>query len=287
MPEASKTFTSLHSTFTKKFAVCASTFLLILLLAGSQLSVVVGQSPSPASALDKAQNDYTFQYTKYRDAQDKYLTAKETYNKFQTAVAKNDAFVKTKDYLLQVDQLYITFIGLTQETTNSINWGKSTSQKDAVAATLKEEISYLTNHKQKIQNTKTLEELPPLATELKTHIKETAELRLNKVFATFEVVETESALGDFTILSQILDRVVVFKLRAGETKSILANWASEIKDIRDKTTQKITPARTKLDETKEDTMSKNALEDITETAQSAKKELKRSKPLFEEVARIL
>jgi hypothetical protein len=160
-------------------------------------------------------------------------------------------------------------------------------EKDEIAKSLNDEISYLNEHKQNVQNTKTLEELPPLAAQLETHVKEVLELKVNKVLATFEVVETETALEDFSSLSRILDRVVVFKLQAGETRSILANWASEIKDIRDQTTEKISQARSDLDKITGDTLTKRGLGDISSAAEEAKTELKRSQPLFEEVVRIL
>jgi len=285
MPNDSRKLNNKLSTLSKG----SKALLLILFLVSCFLFPVSAQSPSPAQTtpLEKAQNDYSFQFTKYREAQEKYITARASYLSFKTAVSKNDAFAKTKDYLTQIDLLYLSFVALVQENANSINWGKSGTEKDEVGKILNAEITYINEHKQKVQNTKTLEELPLLSKELKTHIKDTLEPKLNKTLATFEVVETESAFEDFSSLSRILDRVVIFKLNAGETKSILANWASEIKDIRDKTSDKAAAARKKLDEREGDTLPKGNLEDISEITQSAKTELKRSMPLFEEVVRIL
>ena len=261
-------------------------FLLVLALT-IRLPIAVGQSPSPLSALERARNDYNLQFTKYRDAQDEYTKTKAAYLSFKTAVSKNDAFVATKDFLIQIDQLYLVFITQVEEHGNALNWSKSNFPKDEISKALSEEKSYLADHKQKVQSTKTLEELPPLAQELKSHIENPFEPRLNKTLATFEVVETESVFEEFNSLSRILDRVVVFKLRAGETKSILANWASEIKDIRDKTTEKLNEAKNELASKEGNTIPESDLEEISDLTKNTKTELMRSKPLFEELVRIL
>ena len=247
----------------------------------------LAQSPSPSSALEKAQNDYNFQFTKYRDAQEKYTSAKAEYLSFQTATAKNDAYVQTKNYLIQVEKLYQTYIAEVQENGNAINFTNHGDDKNKINSVLKNETTYLTSHIQKINQTKTLEELPPLALDLKTQLTDEFDPKLRKVLATYEVVGTEAALDDFVTLSRILDRVVAFKLRAGETKSILNNWSSEIKDIQAKTQDSITKARNSLNKTENDQVSSGELSNITELAQTAKTQLKRSEPLFEEVARII
>lgn len=260
------------------------TLFLVLSLITYHVSPTFAQAQTP---LEKAQSDYNFQYTKYKDAQEKYITAKAAYISFNTAVSKNNAFVETKNYLTQIDQLYLIYILHLVENANALNWEKSPIGKDTAVNLLNLETTYITEHKQKVQNTKTLEELPPLAEELKVHIEDTFEERTNRVLATLEIVESQSMLEEFNSLSAILDRIVVFKLRAGETKSILANWASEIKDIRNDTNTKIQEALDTLAEQTDEGLRESALDEIADTAQDAQTELKRSKPLFEELARIL
>lgn len=255
-----------------------------LFLVSSFLFIVNAQTQTP---LEKAQSDYNFQYTKYKDAQEKYITAKAAYLSFNTAVSKNNAFVETKNYLTQIDQLYLVYILQVVENANTLNWDKSPIGKDTVVNLLNLETTHIEKHKQKVQNTKTLEELPSLAEELKGHIQDTFVERTNRVLTTLEIVEAQSTLEEFNSLSAILDRIVVFKLRAGETKSILANWASEIKDIRDDTNLKIQEALDTLADQTDEGLRESALDDIADTAQDAQTQLLRSKPLFEELARIL
>ena len=255
-----------------------------LFLVSSFLLVVQAQT---TTALEKAQSDYTFQFTKYRDTQEKYISAKSAYESFKTATAKNDAFITTKDYETQINKLYIAYILLVQENGNAINFTGHGDDKNKSDSILKSETDYFNEQNKKVALTKTLEELPPIATDIKTHLETDTVPKINKALAIYEVVQAEATLEEFKSLSRILDRVVVFKLRAGETKSILNNWTSEIKDIQTKTEAAIAKARQMLAETQNDKASEGKLGEISETTKVAKQELKRSQPLFEEVVRII
>lgn len=265
-----------------KFIV--SLLIVTLLFLVSSFSFLVS---AQQSALERAQQDYNFQFTKYRDSQEEYTSTKAAYESFKTATAKNSAYVATRDYITQVDRLYLAYIALTKEHGNAIDFSRHGQDKDKTAQILDSLASYLNDHMQKISQTKTLEQLPPLARELKKYLASEFQLGFNKTLAIYEVVETEATLNEFLSLSRILDRVVVFKLQAGETRSILANWSSEIKDIQTKTQENINLAREALSKTNENTATDGQLEEISQIAQKAKNELKRSKPLFEEVVRII
>ena len=267
------------------------TFLFIIIFALSlQFSIFNSQfsiSNAQQTPLQKAQSDYTFQFTKYRDAQEKYISAKSAYESFKTATAKNDAFITTKDYETQINKLYIAYILLVQENGNAINFTGHGDDKNKSDSILKSETDYFNEQNKKVALTKTLEELPPIATDIKTHLETDTVPKINKALAIYEVVQAEATLEEFKSLSRILDRVVVFKLRVGETKSILNNWTSEIKDIQTKTEAAIAKARQMLAETQNDKASEGKLGEISETTKVAKQELKRSQPLFEEVVRII
>jgi len=62
---------------------------------------------------------------------------------------------------------------------------------------------------------------------------------------------------------------------------------SEIQDIRNKTTEKSQEARDELQKSKDDTLRESSLKKINATSKAAEEELRRSKPLFEELLRIL
>lgn len=268
-------------------AICTLALISFYSLRTTYYSLAQSPVPQTQTPLERAQQDYNFQFTKYRDAQEVYTSAKASYESFKTATAKNDAYMATRDYLVQVDKLYLAYIALAKEYGNAIDFSKHGQDKNKVAQILDSQSAYINGHIQKINATKTLEQLPPLATELNDYLEGDFQFGFNKVLAIYEIVEAEATLNEFLTLSRILDRVVVFKLRSGETKSILANWSSEIKDIQTKSQASITLAREVLAKTPENTMSKGELDEISRIAKDAKQELKRSKPLFEEVARII
>ena len=263
-------------------------FKLVLLLifflsiVNGQWSIIFGQSP-----LDKARSDYTFQYTKYREAQNKYINARSSYLTFQTATAKNNAYLATGDYLVQIDNLYQAYLFLVNENGNSLGWQNSDISKDHINQIIDEEIAFFDNHQKKVKDAKTLEQLPDLANDFKSHRDTEFSLKINKILATFEVIEAQSAIADFNKIAGELDNIVTSKIEKDQNQSILANWISEIADIKAKTQNYLTKAKEIFGKTKEQTATNGELKDISRFAKLAKNELLRSKPLFKEVIGIL
>ena len=252
-----------------------------------QFSIFNFQFSIAITPLDQAQEDYTFQFTKYREEQSKYITARSSYLTFNTAVSKSEAFLATKDYLGQIDNLYTSYILLVNEHANSLNWTNSTLPKDLVSKIAGEQTSYLKDHQEKVSQSTTLEELPVLAAELKKYVDTNLAEKINKTLAILEIVETESALSDFNELTAILDQAMTSKNQPGASQSFYANWTSEISDIRTKAEAFKDQAKAQLAKTEEETASERELSSISYSAQQAKKELQRSKPLFEEVIKSL
>jgi len=262
-------------------------FILLAIYSLLTINYSLAQSPVPLTALDKAQNDYTFQFTKYREAQNKYINARSSYLTFQTATAKNNAYLATSDYLLKIDDLYHAYLFLVNENGNSLGWQNSDISKDHINQIIDEEIAFFDNHRKKVKDAKTLEQLPDLATDLRSHRDKEFNLKINKILATFEVIEAQSAIADFNKLARDLDKIITSKIEKDQNQSILANWISEITDIKAKTQNYLTKAKELLEKTKEQTASGDEVKDISSFAQLAKNELLRSKPLFKEVIGIL
>ena len=239
------------------------------------------------SGLDKAQNDYTFQFTKYREAQNKYITARASYLTFKTATAKNDAYLATGDYLVQIDSLYLAYLFLVNENGNSLSWQNTDNPKEKLNQIIEGELAFFDGNQKKVKDAKTLEQLTDLASELRNHRDKEFSLKINKILATLELTEAESAFGDFNQLAEILDKTVSSKIQAGETKSILSNWTTEIADIKNKTQNYQTKAKEMFGKTKEQTATDGEIKDISRFAKLAKNELLRSKSLFKEVIGIL
>ncbi len=118
-------------------------FIAFLLIASSFLPIVHAQTPTP---LEKAQNDYNFQSGKYKDAHDQYATARSEYVSFKTAISKDNAYAKTKTYLVQVDLLYETFLAQVQENTNTLNWDNANVSKVETNNVILAEINFFKNN---------------------------------------------------------------------------------------------------------------------------------------------
>ena len=262
-------------------------FILLVIYSLLTIHYSLAQSPVPLTALEKAQNDYTFQFTKYKEAQNKYINARSSYLTFQTATAKNDAYIATGDYLVQIDNLYHAYLFLVNENGNNLDWQNSDIPKDQINQIIDEEIAFFDDHQKKVKDTKTLEQLTDLANDLQNHRDKEFSLKTNKILATFEVIETQSAIADFNKIAGELDKIIASKIEKDQNQSILANWISEIADIKAKTQNYLTKAKEIFGKTKEQTATNGELKDISRFAKLAKNELLRSKSLFKEVVGIL
>lgn len=244
------------------------------------------QIPAPQkSALQVAKDDYLFQFTKYQKAHEDYVTASSNYLSFKTTIAKNDAFSKTKEYLNQVNLLYLAYILQVQEYGNNLKWDKSGLDKDASDKTLKEESSFIKDYQQKIADSKSLEDLPPLAKDLKEHIEKTSAPKINKITTIYQIVQTETAYNNFLDLSQTIENFITPKI-TDTNRSILTNWQTEIKDTKEKIQVSLDKARKNNQKTREDGSNYDQIRTTLQSLNEAKTQFQRSKQLFEEILRV-
>ena len=201
MPNFIKSFRfTVHSSQSKKFILFAIFSLISLSIIKGQLSIVTSET-----TLERARQDYTFQYTKYRDAQEKYLVAKSTFETFKTAVAKGEAFVKTKEYLAQIDNVYVAYLLLVKEQGNYIDWGQEEPQKAEIFKLIDSQITYFQDHPKQIETAQTLEDLPALAKNTKDYTQTILPGKIYKALATYELVETISAFDKFVESELLLE----------------------------------------------------------------------------------
>lgn len=183
--------------------------------------------------LELAQNDYAFQITKYQDAKDKFQTARANYLTYKTATAKSDAFVKTKDYLLQIKNLYMSYLFLIKERTNTVNWDNTTHKKEDINLALNAEIDSINTWEADIKKAQTLEELTPLSqTFTKKIISQTLPV-VYKSLVTTDISQLEDVLHEFNDKSKLVDTLVQNKTTTINTQ-LYDNWKSEISSISQK-----------------------------------------------------
>lgn len=269
-----------------KLKITAISALLIITVLILNTSYLILNTSHAETTLERAENDYTFQFSKYRDARDKYLVAKSTFETFKTAVAKGDAFVKTKEYLIQIDNVFTAYLLLVKEQGNYIDWGIEEYRKQEIYNLIDSEISYFQDHPKKIETAQTLEELPALAKEIKDHLENVMTKRINKTLATYEFVETVSTYDKFVELGDKLDVLIQKELQKAPNP-FFANWSSEIKTIKDSAIVPLDKAREEFSQIKGDDASEGILKKIAELSKQSKEQILKSKALFEEAIRIL
>lgn len=256
-------------------------FSLVLLLFSLSFSpFVFGKTP-----LENAKDDYTFQFTKYQEARTNYLQDKAGYEKFKTAISKNEVFISTKDYLLQVSKLYSSYLLLVKERGNEINWSGVQDQRDKTLKLIEEELASLNDFSNKTNSAQTLEELTVLSASLSGQIQIQTLPKLYKVLSLYEITETKSTLNNLDITSQDVETYLTNN--PSQSQSTIANWRTEISSIKNTAGSFIQKSEEILAKTAENTAKKNEFEEISQRSNSAKANLQRSRNLFEEVLRIL
>ena len=234
---------------------------------------------------EKTKEDYSIQLKKYNEARNDYLTKKASFEAFQTATAKKEVFESTKNYLVETNFLLADKLNVLKEFGNTINWQNSTFNKEAMFTLLDEETNYLQNNWSDIQKTTALEQLPPIAEELKIRLDKSLLPKADKVIGTYEVAKTQSAHTNFKNLAQSVSNFINPRATS-ENTAIIHNWQTEIDNVNAAVNTNISEAKAELDKIQLDRKS-SRVNKVFQLTKSAKDELKRSLNLFEEILRII
>src|SRR3989344_827316 len=277
----------MHSIYAKSLKLKARRFVyfsifIIMLLAFSIKHPVNVYSQTP---FEKTKEDYSIQLKKYNEARNDYLTKKASFEAFQTATAKKEVFESTKNYLVETNFLLADKLNVLKEFGNTINWQNSTFNKEAMFTLLDEETNYLQNNWSDIQKTTALEQLPPIAEELKIRLDKSLLPKADKVIGTYEVAKTQSAHTNFKNLAQAVSNFINPRATS-ENTAIIHNWQTEIDNVNAAVNTNISEAKAELDKIQLDRKS-SRVNKVFQLTKSAKDELKRSLNLFEEILRII
>lgn len=262
-----------------KFLISIITIIVLSLIIYN-LPLVLAQE-----SLEKAKADYAFQFSKYREIQKGYQSAKSQYESFKTATSKNEAFLKTKDYLVQIDNLLIAYVLLVNEGGSKVNWQSNAPPRAKITDSLQAEISYFQDNQKNVQAVQTLEDLPPLAKELKDHLEKTTFLKSYWALSTYELTQAKSTFDNFDKILNSLEQYISDK-KLDQNNSVISNWRSEITRIKDQAKTNLDAAEKKYSQTKLESASKGEYQQISLYGIKVSQELKKSKILFEEVLRI-
>lgn len=257
-------------------------FLLLLLpTQNNNWQNALGQTP-----YEKAKADYLTQLKKYNDAHNSYITAKTNYKAFQTAAAKKEAFEKTKIYLFETNFLLVNKLLVIKTFGEGINWDKSEYSKDELFKYLDEEIDFLQDNYPEIQQTTSLEQLPPLADILNTRLENNILPKADKAIATFEIVKTDYSHKNFQSLYGKVKDFASSRI-IESNKAILSNWQSEMDRIDESVKINLEQSKVSLEKIRLDEKSNSAKNNVLKQTNTAKSELTKSLNLFEEILRFI
>jgi len=256
-------------------------FFLISSLIPHHPALLFAQTP-----LEKVKNDYSVQIKKYNQAKEDYITAKSNYAAFNTAASKADAFLKTKEYLVQTNFLIANYLLVIKESSNQISWENLIYNKDTALKPIDEEINYLQENWRQIEKTSKLEDLPPIATQLSAHLENSTKPITNKVLTTYEVIKSEQAINRFNQISQKLKSFIEPRISEGN-RSIVNNWQSEIDRIKKETEANMALAKLDFETFVVDRPNDYQKEKVLQSTKLISQELSKSKTLFNEILRII
>lgn len=264
--------------------------LVILLLSATLITSLVhaqSQTDNEKQRLAKAQEDYSYQFTKYEDCHNHYVTDRSAYLSFQTTTAKNKAFLTTKDCLTKTYDVYIAYVRYIKENGNAFTWNKNDAEKSLIFKTLDDEVIYFQSNQPKVNGLQTLEDTVPFTADLKTHITKTTFIVIQKALATYEVAESEAALENFSNLSDKVRSIVTSKIDQSQHTSFMANWDSEIADIKSRSENYNSQARKELSNFVPSTYDFSSIDSISNYTNKSKAELLRSKAIFAEILKLI
>lgn len=192
------------------------------------------------SPLEQAKQDYAFQTTKYQETREKYLAAKNNYMAFKTAVSKNEAFIQTQQYLIQVHNVYITYLFVADERSNLYDWGTTSFNKDEQHKLIQDEVKSLEILKEEATKLTTLEETVAHSQKLKSQVsKKTLPIAYKLLVRTdlAQLLELEYLFGQN---AQKIDEYATENIPENDRALLLA-WQVEVTKTKNRIRLALTP----------------------------------------------
>lgn len=193
-----------------------------------------------------AKDDYSLAFSRYRDAQENYKKAKDTYNTFKTLEAKSSSFTTGKEYLGEIDLVLLAYYFYLLDYENSLNWHDKNDIKNKSEKIINDEKVYLVQFQKRIDVTKTLEEIAPLAQELEKHQGDETQNKLNVAIASFVYISSYDNFSRFgDIASDLIGKA---QIKTASSSAIVNNWQSEIESIKKSSHNSLAEAQKIIDQ---------------------------------------
>lgn len=256
-------------------------YICCLVILTSLFTVAVISTNAQETSINQAQKDYTYEFSKYRDAAEKFSTAKSSYLTFKTATAKEQAFVATKAYLNQVTSVYSAYFSIVRIYAATLDWQNEAAKYEQLVKILEDMDTYFASQKQQITDTKTLEDLALLSQQMKQKITGEINPQLNYITASYDLQNAKLLFDEFEIISQELNN----KKQSFVGSAILLNWQTEVASIKTNSQTALNSAQLAYDALVPNQTAEDKLQNIQNLSSNVKSQLRRSKTLFLEAVR--
>ncbi|MBM3205679.1 hypothetical protein FJZ41_02430 [Candidatus Shapirobacteria bacterium] len=159
---------------------------------------------------DRALNDYLYNYNLYRQSYNEYITAKESYLKYQTLNSKNEALAKTTQMLKNQDEVvktYLTALRLKLSATP----GLSAEEQNVLFLKLDSEVGWFKQHQNSLLSAATLEDLVDSA-------KKGAKQYQQTEILTYQTLGAILASKQMGFREKIAEQIKALKEKIGEIR---------------------------------------------------------------------
>lgn len=187
--------------------------------------LILAANVNSQTPLETAQNDYSFQTVKYQEARAKYENSIANHQAFNTAVSKNDAYLKAKDLAVQINNVYISYLLLVDQRSNLYDWGKGRYFKNEEHTKIEAQIKMLEELRLEAQALDTLEAAKPYLEKLKKHVEGKTLPSAYMLLVKTDMSQLFETKYDFEQTSSQLESYLEKRV-TNENRPIYTNWQS-------------------------------------------------------------
>lgn len=214
-----------------------------LILAAILLSLSLGIHNTHASEdrFTQARHDYLKALENYSVAKEEYLTSRNTYLKFKTLISKQEAYDKTKAYLVSSAELLKAYLIVFKIRVEELP-GQKPEVKQDILTNIDKEVSFLTQYQTKILNTPLLEDFPKLSLTLASNYNQLKQ-DIKIATLTLRVAESRSQVATMSeIATKLQTRLENAKITGKNVKQI-ERGPLEMQNLLDLANQKLSQAQ--------------------------------------------
>ena len=204
---------------------------------------------------DRAYSDYLYNYNLYRESHNSYITARETFLKYQTLTSKNEALGKTREMLNNQDEVVKTYLTALKLKLTGIS-GLSNDEQNILSLNLDNEIAWFGQHQEELNKTGSLEDLVKVAGNSQAQYEKTEVLIYQTLGAILAGKETALREEISQKIKSLKEKIGEIRLKGDKNTSLAEGWLLEAENRLIKSQEKQFAAQQTLGKIKESSLNK-------------------------------